>query len=92
MIRITKHMNADLLWWKAFLKDWNGISLLRHVADRQTRHIWTDASGKFGLGGYMLERPGTAVHDVFSAPVATRHIPKDIQFKEMQAVNHALHL
>lgn len=91
MIRITKHMKADLLWWKAFLKDWNGISLLRHVADRQTRHIW-NASGKFGLGGYMLERPGTAVHDVFSARVATRHIRKDIQFKEMQAVNHALHL
>ena len=40
----------------------------------------------------MLEPPGTAVHDVFSARVATRHIRKDIQFKEMQAVNHALHL
>ena len=34
MIRITKRMKADLLWWKAFLKDWNGISLLRNVADR----------------------------------------------------------
>ena len=55
MIRITKAMKADLLQQKAFLKDWNSVSLLRHIADRQTRHIWTDASGKFGLGGYMLE-------------------------------------
>ena len=76
-------MKADLLWWKAFLKDWNGLSLLRHVADRQTRYIWTDASGKFGLGGYMLEQPGMAVNDVFSKRVATRHLRKDIQFKEM---------
>lgn len=92
MIRITKHMKADLLWWKTFLKDWNGVSLLRHVADRQTKHIWTDASGKFGLGGYMLGQPDEAVYDVFSTRVATRHIHKDIQFKEMQAVNYALHL
>ena len=55
MIRITKAMKADLLWWKAFLKDWNGFSLLRKVADRQIKYIWTDASGKFGLGGYMLD-------------------------------------
>ena len=92
VIRITKRMKADLLWWKAFLKDWNGISLLRNVADRQTRYIWTDASGKFGLGGYMLKQPNDAVHDVFSVRVPSRHIRKDIQFKEMQAVNHALHL
>ena len=85
-------MRADLLWWKAFLKDWNGISLLRDVADRQIKHIWTDASGKLGLGGYMLDQPGTAVHEAFSTRVATRHIRKDIQFKEMQAVNYALHL
>ena len=92
MIRITKAMKADLLWWKAFLKDWNSVSLLRHIADRQTRHIWTDASRKFGLGGYMLEQLGTAVYDVFSTRVATRYIRKNIQFKEMQAVNHALYL
>ena len=92
MIRITKAMKADLLWWKTFLEDWNGISLLRHVADRQIKYIWTDASGKFGLGGYMLERPGMAVHNIFSTRVATRHIRKDIQFKEMQAVNYALQL
>ena len=90
MIRITKHMKADLLWWKAFLKDWNGISLLRHTADRNTIYIWIDASRKFGLGGYILEHPGTAVYHAFSTRIATRHLRKDIQFKEMQAVSHAL--
>ena len=83
-------MKADLLWWKAFLKDWNGISLLRNVADRQTRYIWTDASGKFGLGGYMLKQLNDAIHNVFSVRVPSRYIRKDIQFKEIQAVNHAL--
>ena len=39
IIRITKAIKADLLWWKAFLKDWNGISLLGHVADRQIKYI-----------------------------------------------------
>ena len=40
----------------------------------------------------MLERPGITVHNVFSTRVITRHIRKDIQFKEMQTVNYALHL
>ena len=92
IIRITKAIKVDLLWWKAFLKDQNGISLLRHVANRQTKHIWTDTSRKFGLGGYMLDRLGTIVHNVFSTRVITRYIRKDIQFKEIQTVNYALQL
>ena len=40
----------------------------------------------------MLEQPGMAVNDVFSTGVATRHLRKDIQFKEMQAVSFAIHL
>ena len=91
-IRVTKAMKADLLWWKAFLKDWNGLSLLRHIADRQTKYIWTNAFGKFGLGGYILELPDTVIYEAFSIRVAIRYIRKDIQFKEMQAVNYALYL
>ena len=83
MIRITKYMKADLLWWKAFLKDWNGISLLRYTADRNTIYIWIDASGKFGLGSYILEYPGIAVYYAFSTRITTRYLRKDIQFKEM---------
>ena len=40
----------------------------------------------------MLDQPDSTVYDVFSTRVATRHIRKDIQFQEMQAVNYALHL
>ena len=40
----------------------------------------------------MLDQPGTAIYNVFSIRVATRHIRKDIQFKEIQAVSYALHL
>ena len=31
----------------------------------------------------MLDEPGSAINDVFSIRVTTRHIRKDIQFKEM---------
>lgn len=93
-IRITSNMRADLLWWKAFLKDWNGLQLLRHVESRKTWYIWTDASGNLGMGGYILERPELlhSVQDVFSIRVPTRHARKDIQFKEMKAVLHAVRL
>ncbi len=93
-IRITSHMKADLQWWDTFLKDWNGLQLLRHVASRPTWYIWTDASGKFGMGGYILEHPDLlqSAQDVFSTRVATRDRRKDIQFKEMKAIQHAIQL
>lgn len=94
LIRITSHIRADLLWWEAFLKDWNGLKLIRHVTSRPTWHIWTDASGTFGMGGYILEHPDLlqSVQEAFSIPMATRHRQKDIQFKEMKAVHHAIRL
>ena len=39
IIRITAAMRADLLWWQTFLKDWNGLQLLRHVAERRSQYI-----------------------------------------------------
>ncbi|KAF6238764.1 hypothetical protein HO173_003271 [Letharia columbiana] len=85
-------MRADLLWWQTFLKDWNGLSLLRNVADRHTWHIWTDASGKLGMGGYIVELSNLSpsLQDVFSERVPKRELHKDIQFKEMKAVGHAM--
>lgn len=94
VIRITSHMKADLLWWDTFLKHWNGVALIRHISTRATWHIWTDASGKFGMGGYILDHPdqlpSIQLEDVFSIRTPTRHRSKDIQFKEMKAVNHAM--
>ena len=46
------------------------------------------------MGGYILSEPGLypSPQDVFSIRVATRHRHKDIQFKEMKAVHHAIQL
>ena len=90
--RITPAMKADLLWWQAFLDDWDGLKLLRQLDSRPTFHIWTDASGRLGRGGYILQHLSEPVQEAFSIRIATRHRRKDIQFKEMKAVCHAIQL
>ena len=83
-------MKADLQWWKTFLDDWDGLSLLRHLDTRSTFHIWTDASGRLGIGGYILQNLSEPVQEAFSIRLATRHRRKDIQFKEMKAVHQVI--
>ena len=87
-------MRADLLWWDTFLKTWNGLRLIRHEHSRPVWHIWTDASGKLGLDGFILERPDQlhSVQEAFSTRISSRHSHKDIQFKEMKAVLYAIRL
>ena len=87
-------MRADLLWWLSFLKDWDGLMLLRHLDSHHTWHIWTDASGKHGMGGYILEHPDllTSAQEAFSIRMPTRYKRKDIQFKEIKAVHNAIQL
>ena len=94
VIRQSAGMKADVLWWRTFLKDWNGLKLLRHVASRESWYIWTDASGKLGTGGYILRHPDLLQHvqDVFSICVPSRHARKDIQFKELTAILYAIRL
>lgn len=94
VVRISFAMKADLRWWQTYLEAWNGVQLLRTVASRHTWHIWTDASGKLGMGGYILEHPDLlqSVQEAFSFRIPTRHRRKDIQFKEMKAVLHAIRL
>ncbi len=92
--RITTAMEADLRWWKSCLSGWNGVRLLRSTAARSSAHIWTDASGKFGLGGYLIPSPHSDPRPDFTS---SRHVPtrvkrKRIQFKEMLAVKIALSL
>lgn len=92
--RITYEMRADLLWWQTYLKDWDGLKLPRHIDSRLTWHVWTDASGKLGMGDYILpssdQLNSIRLEDTFSTRVATRHRHKDIQFKEMKAVLYAI--
>ena len=90
--RITANMKADLLWWSTYLDDWDGHELLRHLDSRPTWKIWTDASGKHGMEGYIQEHTSQSVLEAFSIRLATRHRRKDIQFKEMKAVHQAIQL
>ena len=90
--RITSDMKADLRWWHTFLDDWDGLKLLQHLDSRPTYHIWTDASGKYGMGGYIQESTSQLIMEAFSVRVPTRHRRKDIQFKEMKAVQLAIQL
>lgn len=89
---ITPAIKADLLWWQAFLDDWDGLKLLRHLDSRPTYYIWTNASDRLGMGGYILQHLTDPVQEAFSIRIATRHRRKDIQFKEMEAVYHAIQL
>ena len=88
--RITPAMKADLHWWQDFLNDWDGLKLLKHVDSRPTFYIWTDASGRLGMGGYILQDLSNSVQEAFSIRLTTRHRRKDIQFKEMKAVYQAI--
>ena len=90
--RISPAMKADLQWWQAFLDDWNCLKLIDHLDSRPTFHIWTDASGRLGMGGYILQHLSEPVQEAFSIRLATRHRRKDIQFKEMKAVYEAIQL
>ena len=84
---ITPGVKQDLLWWREFLSNWNGIKILRHP-DQPVKYMWTDASGNLGLGGYILDHISQApsLHNGFSKRTPSRHVDKDIQFKEMLAV------
>lgn len=90
--RIITDMNADLRWWRSLLDNWDGLALLRRLDSRPTWHIWTDASGRHGMGGYIREHLSQPPLEAFSIRMATRHRRKDIQFKEMKAVQHAIQL
>ena len=49
MIQMTDDMRADLHWWRDFLPEWNGISLI--IQERRPMFLWADASGTLGQGG-----------------------------------------
>ena len=89
---ITSCIKADLQWWLIFLNNWDGLKLLRNMDDRPTWYVWTDALGNYGMRGYILNETSHLLspQDVFSIRVSIRHRHKDIQFKEMKAVYHAI--
>ena len=50
--RLNKSFKSDLYRWHTFLKDWNGISLLK-LADSAHATIQTNVSGSWGCGAFF---------------------------------------
>ena len=83
-VRVSSAAKRDLRWWKLFLHQWHGISVIRSLP-RPVITIYTDASGTKGLGGIW----GT---QAFSVHVNRRHRGKHINWKEMFAIFFAVSL
>ena len=79
--RLPSAVKRDLQWWRSVARTWNGIHILR--SERPTLHIYTDASGTKGIGG-------TFQSNWFASRVPRRHRRRDIQFKELFAVQRAI--
>lgn len=91
-LHINQEIKADLLWWHCFLPKWNGIRFI--YLSRPTLRLWTDASGEYGMGAYILKQ-GEDFHSIscqqaFSQRFTTRLRGKYINVKEMTAILHAL--
>jgi hypothetical protein len=80
-LHIPSSARADLRWWTIFSSPWNGIRVL--TDQRDAIDVYTDASGSKGLGGY-------SDRSWFSARVPRRFRARDIQFKEIAAILHAI--
>ena len=49
-VRLTAGARADLLWWKTFLQEWNGVSFFPTVAP--SREVVSDALGTYECGAF----------------------------------------
>ena len=78
---IPAYARAEIRWWHTYAFTWNGIHLI--TPHRDSVHVFTDASGKKGLGGIF----GT---EWFSSRIPRRFRKRDIQFKELYAVLQAI--
>lgn len=55
LIRITKEMFNDLMIWKMFLENFNGVSyILEDGISNDDIQLYTDSSGGFGCGCYFM--------------------------------------
>ena len=89
---VDADMRADLEWWAEFLPQWNGIQVLRRLESRKVIQLWTDASGFYGIGGFILmdNQKIPPISQAFSQRFSTRLRNKHTTVKEMFAVLHAL--
>lgn len=51
LVRLSQEFHSDLLWWKMFMDEWNGISYASiHIPAQATVEFTSDASGSWGCG------------------------------------------
>ena len=57
-IHLTAEFRSDLTWWRLFLKSWNGRTKMQIMAPAQPPKatVTTDASGRWGCGGFWVEQ------------------------------------
>jgi len=79
--RLSAPATRDLKWWSTFLKNWPGKRLIRQ--SRHEIHVYTDASGTKGIGGWWGPH-------AFSSRMPRRHRAKHINWKEAYAILFAL--
>lgn len=91
-VHLNQKIKADLLWWHHFLPKWNGIRMIRPC--RPIFQLWTDASGIYGMGAYILKDQDSLYsilhQQVLTKRFTTRLRAKHINVKEMTAILHAL--
>ena len=52
-VHLDAMARADLLWWSYFFRSWNDMSFIPQPHPPAI-YVYTDASGSFGCGGFML--------------------------------------
>ena len=76
-IRINASFRADLAWWKAFLRAWNGITMMTMLDEQAPGGMVTsDASGSWGCGAFSGS-------NWFQLQWNTNLLSKSIAVKEM---------
>lgn len=80
---IPSYARSDLCWWTTFCSAWNGTLLI--TPPSRVVHVYTDASGTKGLGGIFEDQWFSS-----RVPRRFRGSRRDIQFKEIYAVLHAV--
>ena len=84
LARITSAARRELQWWLVFLPRWSGIQLILPSPHAHI-HVYTDASGVKGIGGWWSSSP-------FSARIPRSHRTKHIVWKEAYAILFAFAL
>ena len=79
--RLGKAAKRDLHWWATLLPNWSGIRLIN--PRRRIITLYTDASGKKGIGGWWDTH-------IFSSRIPRSRRSKHINWKEAYAILFAL--